>query len=214
MVFDETKRFITELYGDEREESLADKLFNRRYNQLPTIKPSPSDSSMGELIGYVYKDNYKILKEPIGIYKNPKSLTNFGNDTRAVLTNKNDLYVGRSYDALHTFILELLVTKGILSNDSIVNYMQELPEEFITLRRAGNTNTFELARYRTNSEEYNIKLPRYYLMMLDQANSKFPFKFNDNTENISEIIDPNNMIGNIPNQHLDGMPEYDHGILY
>lgn len=208
LIISETKEFMNEVFDNE--ESLADRVFNKRYNQIPrTNKHTFNDPSMGELVGYIYKDHYKLLKEPIAVYKNPKSLINFGSDTRAVLTNNNDLYVATSYEALHTFMLDLLVTKGILPAGSIINYMEELPEEFIALRRAGDTNTFGLARY--NSE--NFKMPRYYLMLFDNANSKFSFNFKV-FEELNELIDPNYMMGNIPNQHLDGMGGYDPGIMY
>jgi len=212
IIIAETKRFIKE-YFDDDEESLADKMFNKKYNQVPKTTKANSDPSMGELVGYIYKDNFKILKEPIAIYKNPKSLKNFGNDTRAILTDKIDLYVATSYEALHIFILGLLVDKNILSYGSTLNYMEEMPEEFIALRRAGNTNTFGQGRYISNLEGYTVRFPKYYYMMFEHANNKFPFEFKI-YDNLSEIIDPNTMIGNIPNQHLDGMPDYDGGILY
>jgi hypothetical protein len=209
MIYNETKKFISEY----EEESLADRLFNKRYSQVPTTTKSITDSSMGELIGYIYKDNFKNLKEPVAVYKNPKSLKNFGSDTRGILTNNIDLYIAVSYEALHNFILDLLVRNNILTSNSIINYMEELPEEFIAIRRASNTNTLGQGRYRNTSGDYLTKFPKYYSLIFDQANSKFPFNFNLYTD-ISEIIDPNNMISNIPNQHLDGMPNYDPGILY
>ncbi len=211
IIITETRNFINEYFNDE--ESLGDKIFNRKYNQVPQTTKPVTDPSMGELVGYIYKNNYRTFNEPIGIYKNPKSLNNFGNDTRAILTNKIDLYVATSYEALHEYILELLVDKNILSYGSTLNYMEEMPEEFITLRRAGNTNTFGQGRYVSDLEEYNLRFPKYYLMMFEQANTKFPFRFKI-YDNLSELDDPNTMIGNIPNQHLDGMPDYDGGILY
>lgn len=211
VIISETIEFIKEHFNDE--ESLADKMFNKKYNQVPKTNKAVSDPSMGELIGYVYKDNFKILKEPIVIYKNPKTLRFFGNDTRAILTNKIDLYVATSYEGLHRFILDILVDKNILSYDSTLNYMEEMPEEFIALRRAGGSNTFGQGRYISSLEEYTVKFPKYYHMMFEYANKKFPFEFKI-YDNLSEIIDPNTMIGNIPNQHLDGMPDYDGGILY
>lgn len=211
IIIAETKKFIKEYFDDE--ESLLDKIFNKRFNKAPETTKPKTDPSMGELIGYIYKNKYTQLKQPIGVYKNPKSLNYFGNDTRAILTNKMDLYVATSYEALHSLILELLVEKNILSYGSTLNYMEELPEEFMAIRRAGGTNTFGQGRYVSDMEEYNVKFPRYYFMMFEQANNKFPYNFKI-YDNLSEIDDPNTMIGNIPNQHLDGMPNYDGGILY
>jgi len=212
IIIAETKIFINEYFDDE-EESLADKIFNKRFNQLPNTNKATNDPSMGELIGYIYSGKIRKFAEPVAVYKNPKSLKNFGSDTRGILTNKIDLYVGTSYEALHGNILDLLIDKNIVSYGSTMNYMEEMPEEFITLRRAGNTNSFGQGRYISDLDEYINKFPKYYLMMFEQANKKFPFEFKF-YENLSEIIDPNTMIGNIPNQHLDGMPNYDGGILY
>jgi hypothetical protein len=150
-----------------------------------------------EVIGYANKQWDKPINPPVPIYKNPMSLEGFGREARGIIFNNGDFYLAQTTQPAHETILKLLSELGVVSYATTFNYFSEYPEEFIAVMRAFDSNTF------TQSTAYD-DFPIYYQAIFDMANEKYPFKFH-NME-MSEQLDPNNMIS----YHPDG---YDAGIV-
>ena len=152
------------------EPSLGDRLFNKKHSTEP-IK-SDSDSASGEYIGSVNKLLDKPISNPVPVYKNPKNLKGFTDDCRGILLANGDLYLAKTYYALHDNILDLLAQKGIIPYASKFDYGDKYPEQFIAVIRAGETNVFN------QSIAYD-DFPNYYLEIFDMGNKKQPYKFEE-----------------------------------
>lgn len=77
------------------------------------------------------------------IIKNPKNLNNLGSGVRGVVDIDGNIYVGNKINTLHEELLKILDRKNIVNYR--VNWDTEIPENYITIQRYGNTNTFFLA---------------------------------------------------------------------
>lgn len=153
------------------EPSIADRYYDRAGIQTPRSSQNNPNEISGELIGYVIKAWTTELKEPIGIYKNPKNLRGYDKNARAILTDAGDIYVGTDEKAFHYNMLELLAKKNIIPSSSVVlNYGQQMPEEYITVLREGLTNTF------VQSTAYD-EFPIYYEEMFEYARQRQVFNF-------------------------------------
>jgi len=167
-IINEEIRLLFEIYNtwDNDEPSIADKLYSK-------IGISPSEPKKinidAELIGFVDKLWDKPI-EPIPIYKNPKNLVGFNSNTRGILLNNGDLYLGQSPKALHENMLELLAKKNIIPFTSIKDYNYNYPNEFIAVVRIENTNNFG------ESTAYYF-FPKHYLQIFNIANKKQPYIF-------------------------------------
>jgi hypothetical protein len=172
--------------------------------KAPSTAPSQPKVD-GELIGYVDKQWKEKLKEPIPVYKNPRSLTGINVAARGVLLNNSDLYLAPLPNAMHDNILDMLSEKGIVPYAKTYEYFTYFPDEFIAVQRVGNTNIF------TQSSAYE-KFPEYYEEIFRIANNKHPFQFKahptgNNLNELESPLDPMNQYSNIP-------PGYDANILY
>jgi hypothetical protein len=192
---------LQDFYDYDQEQSMADRYLQKHV----AIDPAPKEQVDAELIGYVDKQYGRKLSEPIPVYKNPQALKGFGYDTRGVLVENGDLYLAKSWQAMHDDILDMLSKKNIVPYAQIYHYFNLLPEEFIAVQRAGSTNTFG------QSSAYD-EFPDYYDGMFEIANQRQPFQFkayppDPNLNETESPLDPNFMGSNIP----DG---YDANILY
>jgi len=192
------KEEIENFYSDwerSNEPSFVDKYYEK-YKIRKQSEKQPLINA--EIIGYV-SDGISGISPSIAIYKNPKNLEGFGTATRGVLLYNNDFYLAQSYQALHWKILELLVKRGIVSSHDAQNYYNEYPKDFIAVERDGHTDIFE------PSSAYDKNyFPTYYELIFYNANKKLPFKFRKS--NLSEQLDPNNLVSYIPQG-------YEHNIL-
>jgi len=212
IIKEEVDRFTSDWQMDD-EPSIADKYYEKNLG-IMSQKPTEQPQVDGELIGYLDKAWSTKLPTPVPVYKNPRTLTGYANYTRGVLISNGDVFVALNDNGLHLNIIELLGQKGIIPVASIVhNYGQVLPEEYITIIRVGNTNSF------AQSTAYD-EFPIYYEVMFDEANKKHTslrFKQlpldkqnvwleNEVDEEIQSLLDPNWMLSYAP----DG---YDRGIV-
>lgn len=160
----------------DNEPSLLDKYYEKKFGTTspqPKQQYNPNDISKGTLVGYLDKTWSEKLKYPIPVYKNPKDLSGFGVNARGVLLENGDLFLGKTQEAMHWNILQLLVKLGYLSASvSTASYGDKLPEEFITVIRVGNSNYF------SQSGAYD-EFPIYYDIMFDEANKKHSYKFKE-----------------------------------
>jgi hypothetical protein len=146
---------------------------------------SNKDIIDGEMIGNITVINGLKLKEPIPVYKNPKSLRGFGSEVRAILTSDLNIYVAKTYAVLHDTLIKFLADKYIVPVDSEFTYYRLYPKEFVAIQRNEHTNSFN------QSSSYD-DFPDYYLEYFDLANKKFNygFKFDEYLveSNIKKII--------------------------
>lgn len=165
------KEEIHDFYSDwESEPSVLDKYGEKNLGIAPSTNKNPDVQINGELIGYVDKQAYQKLDQPIPVYKNPKTLDGFSQNTRGILLPSGDLYVAQNYKALHDNILELLADKNIIDRGKIYNYGEYYPKDFVAVVRAGNSKTFG------QSSAYDI-FPNQYLEIFDNGDQKQPYYF-------------------------------------
>jgi hypothetical protein len=157
---------------DPNEPSVADKMFTNKFGY--SNKSIEKEEANGELVGYVDKMWLNKLEKSVPVYKNPKTLNGFTKDVRGILDKNGDFYLAQSYHAMHNNILEILSEKGIIPYTSVFSYGENYPDEFVAVMRASDSNMFGLS---TAYED----VPVYYRAMFDNANKKFPYKFNINT---------------------------------
>lgn len=176
IIKEEFQKLFENYYSDWEtfdEPSLADKMYNKKYGTGAEIE-KPTDIN-AELIGYVTKQFTLPLTTPIPVYKNPRNLNGFGNNTRAVLLANGDLYVAKNANAMHDNILDLLTEKRIIPFNSKFDYDVNMPEEFVAVQRSENSNTFGQSMAYLK-DEFN-DFPIYYREMFSLANSKQPYDF-------------------------------------
>lgn len=161
-----------EWYDDDDDQSLADKIYANRFgiNAQNNSEPIEQSDSKGKLIGFVIEQAYRKLSEPVPVYLNPTSLSEFSEGTRGILMADGDFYLALNYNALHYNILMLLADKGIVSHNAPIQYDSNLPEEFVAVERKNKTNTFE------QSSTYH-SFPDYYGKIFDMSNNKHQYKF-------------------------------------
>ena len=171
LIAEEVHDFVSDYagYSDEYEPTntgIADKYYAKN---IGVMTKEPEVKIDAELIGYVVKQ-LKYSKESIPVYKNPKSLNGFSPDTRAVLLSDGNLYVAKTYAAMHENILKLLAEKNIIPESSIYGYGENYPRYFIAVDRISNTNSFG----QSNAYE---DFPNYYMKIFETAEAKQPFGF-------------------------------------
>jgi len=95
------------------------------------------------------------------VYKNPPSISNFSNWTRAISTKSGDLYVAEKYDLIHTIFIKYLKSKGILKSNE--GWQQQIhndgtyTHEYVNLiawQRYKNTKSFYLSESYQFIEEH------------------------------------------------------------
>ena len=162
---------IDKYYSDwtmDDEPSLADKMYQKKYGIETKQAPVEINS---ELVGYVNKQATRPIT-PVGIYKNPRNLKGFGDDTRGILLNNGDLYLAQNYQPRHANILDLLSDKGIIPFASKFDYDKKYPPNFVAVVRAGNENTFG------QSSAYDV-FPNEYIEIFQNADLHQPFQFKE-----------------------------------
>lgn len=153
------------------EPSIADKYYEKKgIAGQPTQTTQQKNPINAELIGYVDKQWTKSIT-PIPVYKNPKTLNGFTNETRGILLSTGDLYLAQSYNALHDNILQMLSDKGIVPIAATYNYDKNYPEQFVAVQRTFNTNNF------AQSMAYD-EFPPHYLEIFEIGTQKQPYAFN------------------------------------
>jgi hypothetical protein len=166
-IFNLIKEELQDYYSDwGTESSLGDKIFAKNQGQA-IQEPQISNA---ELIGYVDKRGLEDISPPIPVYKNPKTLEGFSNDTRGILMDTGDLYVAQNYNALHANILDLLAEKNIIPYSSKFGYDYNYPANFIAVVRIGRSNTFG------QSSAYDY-FPNHYIQIFDNGEKAQPYGF-------------------------------------
>jgi len=149
------------------EPSLADRYYDNK--GITTKEPQQQNKIDAELVGYVDKQWTKSIT-PIPVYKNPRTLNGFTNETRGILLSTGDFYVAQSYNALHDNILQMLADKGIVPLAAIYNYDKNYPEQFVAVQRTFNTNNF------AQSMAYD-EFPPHYEEIFEIGTQKQPYTF-------------------------------------
>jgi len=163
------KEEIENFWNDEP--SIADKYYEKKIG----LQPNPQQQEKkitADLIGYVDKQFVEPLNPPVPVYKNPKSLDGFSNDTRGILLANGDLYLALNYNAFHDNILELLAENGLVSYQNKIDYGRRLPKDFIAVVRVGTTKTF-------NQSSIYDEFPEYYLKLFENSSARLPYNFEE-----------------------------------
>jgi hypothetical protein len=199
------QRFITGNYGpwtESTNEGVADKYAEKAFNIPDTGEEDyykataalPPDPSMGEYVCDVYDDEDHPLVEKrkllSRIFKNPKNLTKFGKNVRAVSDINGNFYIAET-DApfFHQELQDALWNKGI--HDSFMQWY-----------RMGLSNLFTLSGsymgLSSNTEET-------YLKNVKTKNPQFRFLTRQNTEVANEGVadDARERMFNIPNPEAE-----------
>ena len=192
LIKEELQDFVKDYWQDNNKPSLADKVFAK--NQGVDLKQdTPIDA---ELVGYINN------RHPV--YKNPKNLNGFANNTRGILMANGDLYLGKTLGAFHTYILALLAEHNIVPFAAQYDY--DLGEhDYVAVQRIVFSDVF------AQSEVYK-EFPNSYYEIFDNGTAKQPYTFkyleDDNLNELESPLDPNYnaVMSNIP-------PGYVHGIL-
>lgn len=102
--------------------------------------------------------------DPVGLYKNPKSIKRFGPNIKAILDLDGNIYMEDiPEDWLHKDMAEKLKAAGKLPYSG--NFYDQ---QFVTLMRIGSTNEFGI----TEGTEKDITT----IITIDKANKKHPYK--------------------------------------
>lgn len=119
-------------------------------------------------------DNVNNIRENVGIYKNPQSLSNFDQSTRAIADVYGNIYVAqKNGNFIHGEMAVAL--KFAVTDDSFYDNL----DRFLLLNRVGNTNTFGLSD--TTSSYVNADESDRRIVMLKifkkliQKNSQFRY---------------------------------------
>ena len=122
----ERKHALKEGVGDRYAEKAfnipnSDVEFEDRYQQY--VMSQRKDPENGELVGHVMSgDPYEGETTPVNIYKNPKSLKNFGNYVRAVGDTNGNIYIAQiNGDFLHGDIIRALK----LNPDNVTEFYRD-----------------------------------------------------------------------------------------
>lgn len=105
----------------------------------------------------------------VAIYLNPKSLTNFDYDVRAIVNDKGDLYVAQEGGRFnHGVMAEAL---GLFDNDE---ELYKNPDEYQGLHRIGETNSFGLSDTGNDYARQNYENLENIEYILKEAKKKNP----------------------------------------
>ena len=168
LIKEEFINILSENFGYD-DTSILDKYFQKKTGSYQEPSQTPSSSEINaELIGFITKHISVPLKNPVGLYKNPKNLNGFSDDCRGVLLNNGDIYLAQNLNALHYNIIETLVENRILPPGSI-QYEEKPPSTFVAVQRFDNSRTF------TQSSAYEFDSPNYYKELFDIGNQKQPY---------------------------------------
>jgi hypothetical protein len=106
------------------------------------------------------------------VYKNPPSIKNFSDWTRAISTKSGDLYVAEKYDLVHITFIKYLRNKGILKSNEGWDTNAGTYVNMMAWQRYKNTNKFYL------SESYHLNISDNMKKMTQTTRNKNPqFKF-------------------------------------
>lgn len=138
--------------------------------------------------------NFELFDDVYKVIKNPTSLEMIDSNVRGIIDKNGNIYLlVKRNSVTHTILIMFLVNEGIIQN--VEDWHIQLPTEFVTITRKGNTNTFylgesnetmytdEMRKYLSNKD----KLPPYdittkeFQLFLDKAKLKNP-KYNFKNE--------------------------------
>jgi hypothetical protein len=178
------KEVIKEFFSDDDDSPrLSDKRYQRLGIQNSQTNVQTAIKDDAELFGFVGTDikGRMINKDPVAVYKNPKTLRGIEYGARGVLMSDGTFYIGKKSSVLHDEILDLLVEKRVITADKTIRYGQNKPEEYIAMERKEMTNSF------SPSSVYS-ELPIYYYDIIELGNKAHSFTFNYERDDIDDLF--------------------------
>jgi tRNA nucleotidyltransferase (CCA-adding enzyme) len=179
--------------GGEVKEGVADTYAEKQFN-IPNVPAKMNVQAMAGMqkdvaspVGYVIPF---ASQQRVPIFLNPKSLTNFDNDVRAIVSDKGDLYVAQESGRFNHGAMSVAI--GLFDDD---NDLYENEDKYQGLHRIGNTNGFGLSDssldYSTRDFE-NLENVKYILYEARKKNPQYKFyaQYYDNVDvNNDEPVD-------------------------
>jgi hypothetical protein len=178
------------------DEGVADKYAEKEFHMLDSNYEFDKKYKSTKLLT---DDTDKIVyrwNRDLFIIKNPTSLTNISGSVRGVLDKSGNLYLLNDNGALHTEIVDKLISIGEIKENEI--WWRSMPKNFITIQRAHSTNDFYIGESTTildkiENRGYNriennwptiANAKKIFKKFIDAGNKKHPnFNF------VNDIID-------------------------
>ena len=164
------------------EEGVADKYAEKAFN-IPDPNAQQDITAKGELQKDIEKPVAKVDNTPV--YKNPKSLENFGYNVRAIADYKGDLYIAQEDGSFnHGKMGNILFPEAGEWKISIGGVYENL-DKYALLQRIGNTNEFGLSDSNYDyieDDETKRKASESILLRTKQKNPQYIF-YNDYYDN-------------------------------
>jgi tRNA nucleotidyltransferase/poly(A) polymerase/GNAT superfamily N-acetyltransferase len=164
--------------NNEVKEGIADTYAEKQFN-IPNVPAKMNVQAMAGMqkeaespVGYV-ETPYSSKEKKVAIYLNPKSLTNFDYEVRAIVNDKGDLYVAQTGGRFnHGMMAKAL---GLFDND---NDLYVHGDEYQGLQRIGKTNSFGVSdsgmEYAQKNYE-NIENTKEILREVKRKNPQYEF---------------------------------------
>jgi hypothetical protein len=123
---------------------------------------------------YAKKELNDKTQSIIYVYKNPKSLNNFGNNVRAIADSKGNIYVAE-FDGNFNHG-QIAQSVGIV-RDSFLLYSTKMLDNVVLLHRVGSTYSFGLSDASTDAFKYNKEKIINILNKTKEKNPEYNFNY-------------------------------------
>jgi len=135
------------------------------------------------------KDQIITINEKARVIKNPSSLSNIAPDVRGIIDKNGNVYLSIKANCIHQTILDSLEDQGLIKVPD--RWYQDLPTEFISIQRVGNTDIIAMGESNLVLDEYRDsfteeQIDRAYLPIINKAKKLNP-NLNIQFELIHEI---------------------------
>ena len=181
------------MLNGEMSEGVADKYAEKAFN-IPDSTADQNLRASAEVQKAEVKPIAILKKGNVSVFENPKSLENFGPNTRAIVDKEGNIFVAQKNGQFNHG--NLATALGIVDfEDSI--YTNEFMEDYQLLLRVGSSNQFGLSDasedFARNSEDYeSIDVVKYILGQAKSRNPQYDFipRYYQDVNKPEEINEP------------------------
>ena len=175
------------------DEGVADKYAEKAFN-IPDSTADQNLRASAEVQKAEEKPVAMLKKGNVPVFENPRSLTNFGPNTRAIVDKEGNIFVAQKNGQFNHGNLAMAL--GIVDfEDSI--YTSEFMEDYQLLLRVGGSNQFGLSDasedFARNSDDYeSIDVVKYILGQAKSRNPQYDFipRYYQDVNKPEEINEP------------------------
>lgn len=117
------------------------------------------------------------INEKAKVIKNPSSLKNIAPDVRGIIDKEGNVYLSIKANCIHQTILDSLEDQGLITVP--YRWYQDLPTEFISIQRVGNTDIIAMGESNLVLDEYRNsfteeQIQEAYLPIINKAKKLNP----------------------------------------